>query len=666
MKTLERKQEESQDRIEFQPKDVLNQVVIAALAVAPDGGSIVYVRRTVEDGKYARRLWRTTFEGGKPEQLTSAKASDNRPRFSPDGKSIVFISDRTGKPQAWVLSTTGGEPRQITDLAGGVGAADWSPDGSRLLLLAGSGEKRFLVGNPDDPTARRILDYTWRFDGVGVRDEYTSLWVTEVEDPKATRLTKPDYGVDAAAWSPDGRQIAFLADRSETRGLEEIGAVWTIPAEGGEPQHVASLKGGVFSLAWAPSKHIAFTGIDHVGSPGWADNELHIAEGGKTKRLAADRNLNIQVTSYGDYQDAEQMGPPPLMWQDESHIVTLVSHQGCSHPYRFGVDGSVQQLAQPDKTCSSIATGGGRTAVVAASDEHQNEVFAVENGELRRLTTDGSKWYGPFQRQVEHVQVRHPDGHTIDTRLIPAKGDPKTKAPLVLVIHGGPNSSFGPTPWLEMNALADAGVHVIYCNPRGSVSYGEKYARDLEGVWGDPDGSDLLRVIDWAVDEEKIADRGKLGIMGLSYGGFMTNFMLANHPGVFAAAVSENPVTDLLGEWATSDFGRYIGRRAVETQNPWENIDAYLSRSPWVKIHQNHAPLLLLHAENDMRCPPGNSEMVFHILRTLGRTVEMIRYPGETHVMLAIGRPDRRVDRLERIVGWFKNHLGGSRDQDGS
>ena len=209
-----------------------------------------------------------------------------------------------------------------------------------------------------------------------------------------------------------------------------------------------------------------------------------------------------------------------------------------------------------------------------------------------------------------------------------------------------------------MNALADAGVHVIYCNPRGSTSYGEKYAKDLEGVWGDPDGSDLLRIIEWAVDEEKIADRKKIGIMGLSYGGFMTNFMLARHPGVFAAAVSENPVTDLLGEWATSDFGRFIGRRAIGVQNPWEDVEAFLSRSPWVKIHLNHAPLLLLHAEADMRCTPGNSEMVFHILRSLGREVEMVRYPAETHLMLALGRPDRRVDRIERIVAWFEKHLG--------
>jgi dipeptidyl aminopeptidase/acylaminoacyl peptidase len=658
MKTLERKEEKTQPqaREKFTAKDLLKQVVIAAIAVAPDGSSVVYVKRTVENGKYVRNLWRTDFEGRDSEQLTSAKANDGRPRFSPDGRKIVFISDRTGKPQAWVISTRGGEPVQITDLAGGVGMADWSPDGSKLLLVGGSGEERFLIGDKADPVGRKIRDYTWRLDGAGVRDEYTSVWVTEVEEPKPKRITPPDYGVDAAAWSPDGQRIAFLADRSESRGLEEIDSVWTMDAEGGEPARFAHLKGGVLALTWAPGKEIAYLGVDHEGSPGWADVELHV--GGR--RIAADRNLNIQVTSYGDYQDQEQMGPVPPIWEDDEHLIALVSHHGYSHPYRFGLDGSVEALAAPDATCSSLAAGGGRIVVVAATSEGPNDVYAVEDGKLRRLTDDGGSWYGPFARKVEHVQIKHRDGHSIDTWLIPAGGDATKKAPLVIDVHGGPNSSFGPTPWLEMNALADAGIHVVYCNPRGSVSYGEKYARDLEGVWGDPDGSDLLRVIEWAVDEKHIATRDTIGIMGLSYGGFMTNWMLATHPGVFAAACSENPVTDLLGEWATSDFGRYIGRRSIETQNPWEDIDKFVKRSPFYNMHRNKAPLLLLHAENDMRCPPGNSDMVFHILRTVGTEVEMIRYPQESHIMLAIGRPDRRVDRIERIVDWFTKHLGSA------
>lgn len=639
----------------FQASDVLKQVVISTLAVAPDGASIVYVQRTVEDGKYARRLWRTTFEGGEPDQLTRATASDFRPRFSPDGAQLLFLSDRTGKPQVWIMSLAGGEPRQVTDLGAGVGAAEWSPDGTQLLLLTGSGEKRFVVGDEDDPTARRIRDYTWRIDGAGFRDEHISVCIVDLAAGKPWRLTDPAYNVEAAAWSPDGKHVAFAADMGKDRGLREVSSVWTLRADGRSgPRRVYSPKSGVYNLAWTPSSHIAFLCVDKPGQPGWADVELHVSDGDATRRLAADRHLNISVTSYGDFQDGENSGPPPVLWEDEDSVLALVGHRGHSHPFRFGIDGTVEALAEPEAVCIAIAAGGGRVAVVASTDG-PSEVYAVEGGELRKLTQEGSSWYGPFERTAEHLSITHPEGHDIDAWLL-AANDQREKAPLVIDVHGGPNSSFGPTPWLEMNALADAGFHVIWPNPRGSTSYGEDYAKALEGRWGEPDGSDLLTIIDWAV-KEGLADWKQVGVMGLSYGGFLTNWMLASHPGVFKAAVSENPVADLLVEWATSDFGWVLGRRAMNVENPWDNVEAWLARSPSTRMHQNQAPLLLLQAENDVRCPPGNSEMIFNILRTLAREVEMIRYPQESHLMLIIGRPDRRVDRIERIVDWFKRHL---------
>ena len=641
----------------FHGEDLLQQVLISSLAVAPDGSSVVYVRRTVEDGKYARRLWRVSFSGGAPDQLTSALAGDGRPRYSPDGKSLVFISDRSGKPQAWLISLSGGEPRQLTDLPGGVGAADWSPDGKSLLLLAGSGEKRFLVGSPDDPVARRIRDYTWRMDGVGYRDEFTSIWETQISGGKPRRITEPTYNVEAAAWSPDGQNIAFVADRRPEAALDEYPSLWEISSTeiDSSPQQIAVLKGAVVNVTWAPTARIGFLGIDKERAPGWANVDLYFIDGARTQLVGAGRDLNIQNSSYGDYMDGENFGLPPLVSLDGQHVVGLVAHKGFSHPYSFGVDGEVAALAEPDAVCVAIGAGGDRVAVVASSGG-PSEVYAVEDGKLRQLTTDGSRWFGPFRRPIEHVRIDHPEGHKLDVWLLRARGREQTRMPLVLDVHGGPYASFGATPWLEMSALADAGFHVVWSNPRGSASYGEAFTRAVAGQWGDRDSSDLLRVVDWAV-EQGLADRGQVGIMGLSYGGFMTNWMLGHHPGVFAAAVSENPVSDMLAEYASADFGRIIGRSAVGEDNPWEHPMEFLERSPYFSIHRNQAPLLLLQAENDLRCPAVQSEMVFAILRSLGREVEMIRYPGESHVMLAIGRPDRRVDRIERIVDWFEKHL---------
>lgn len=660
MKALERTEaalNKSPDRA-FGPADVHKQVVISALAVAPDGSSITYVRRTVEDGKYVRRLWRTTFRGGRPEQLTPAKETNNRPRYSPDSRSLLFISDRSGKPQAWVMSLGGGEARQVTDMPDGVGAADWSPDGRRLVLLASCGEKRFIVGKADDPVARRIREYTWKVDGGGYRDEFAAAWIVDVEGGKPRRLTAPTYDVGAAFWSPDGKRIAFLADMRPDADLLELPALWALPSRAGAgdkgPEKLAELAGAIADVAWSDANRIAYLGSSRPKGPGWADMELHVIQDGDSRRLAADDDLNIYNTCYGDYQEGNALWPPPVMWLDESSVLGLVSTRGRSLPYRFGLDGTVEALADGDMVCSYIATGGGRVAAVASTDGPA-EVFAVESGAMRQLTTDGSKWFGPFRRRVERVSIPHPDGHAMDAWLLAARGN-RDRGPLVITVHGGPHLAYGMTPWLEMTALADAGIHVLWSNPRGSTGYGEAYARAIDGLWGDADASDVLRLAHWAI-EERLAEPHRVGIMGLSYGGFMTNWMLGRHPGVFAAAVSENPVTDMIGMYGTSDFGRIIAETAVGVDGLSEHLAEFLERSPYTQIHRNHAPLLLLQAENDLRCPPVNSDLVFAILRSLGRKVEMVRYPDESHLMAAIGRPDRRVDRLERIVGWFEEHL---------
>ena len=652
-----RRAERAPEARPFKPRDLLDQVVIQGLAVAPDGSSIVYTRRTIEDNKYVRRLWRIPFDGGTGEQITTGKGTDTKPRFSPDSASLLFVSDRSGKPQAWVMPMRGGEPRQLTDLPNGIGGAEWSPDGRRVLLLAPSGEKRFLVGKDEDPIARRIRDYTWQIDGGGYRDEFTSAWVVDAAGGKPERITAATGEVSAARWSPDGKQIAFLADPRPEAALMEFASLWTVSASApgaAEPAQVASLAGAIHNVAWAPSGRIAFLGVSQPRTPGWANVELYLMDGGRARQLAAGRDLNLQNTTYGDFEDAEQFGPPPLSWLDDDHLVCLVATRGASHPYRFGTDGSVEALAQEDMVCSALDTGGGRVAVVASGDG-PSDVYAVEDGGLRRLTTDGGRWFGPFQRRVETVEIPHPDGHGIHAWLLPARGTSKP-GPLVVGVHGGPNLSYGPTPWLELNALADAGFQVLTCNPRGSTGYGEAYARAIHGRWGDKDASDILRVVEWAV-EEGLAEPGQVGVFGLSYGGYMTNWLLGAHPGVFAAAVSENPATDLLGMVASSDFGLLIAPGAAGVEQPAEHMDELLDRSPFFRIHRNHAPLLLLHAEQDHRCPPGQSEMVFTILRSLGREVEMVRYPNESHLLLMAGRPDRRVDRLERIVGWFEKHL---------
>jgi dipeptidyl aminopeptidase/acylaminoacyl peptidase len=638
----------------FTPKDLLRETFLTQLDVAPDGSSVVYGRRTIEDGAYKTRLWRVPIVGGRPEQITTADA-DGRPRFSPDGKTLVFISGRSGKAQPWLLPLAGGEPRQLADFPAQVGAADWAPDGKSIAVLAQTGEQRFRVGEQDEPTARRIKDLNWRLDGAGVRDQFTSLWVVPARGGRPRRLTEPTFEVASAFWAPDSERIGFLADpRPEAGVLEQLRA-WSIPAGGGRPKKLAELAGEVAGGAFSPSGKLAYLGLDDPSFSGSTNLGLWVKDGRTARRLGEELDRTFFFIVLGDLLDGAAWYPVPLFWPDDEHVVAPVTDRGSCVPYRFGLDGSVERLVErEDAICTWLAEGGGRIVTIASVDGGACDVYAVEDGDLRRLSRNGSAWFGPYRRDPERHAVRHRDGHEIDAWVVRPRG--RRSKGLVLQIHGGPHCAHGPAPWLEMVALADAGFTVLYGNPRGSVGYGEAYAKAIDGNWGEADDSDLMRLVEWAL-RQKLARRDRVGLLGLSYGGYMTNWLLGHHPGRFAAAVSENPVLDLFSFYGESDYGFTIARHVGGVEEPWDDFERMLEKSPGAKLHRNTAPLLLLQAEGDLRCPAGQTDIAFTMLRKLGQTVEMVRYPEESHLLLSLGRPDRRVDRLERIVDWFERYL---------
>jgi dipeptidyl aminopeptidase/acylaminoacyl peptidase len=485
---------------------------------------------------------------------------------------------------------------------------------------------------------------------VGVRDQFTSAWI--VENGRARRVTAPDYEVAGAAWHPDGERIAVVADRRPEAGLGEYPQVWSVQVAGGRLREAARLAQGIVRAAWSPGGTLAVIGSDADSDLGGENLTLHVAGRGGLRQPAPGLDRTHFNATAGDILDLTARWPPPLHWLDDESLVTLVSDHGRSIPQRTRLDGSTETLAGGELVGYALGAGGGRVAVAACVDGRAGEIYAVEDGGLRLLTRDGSRWFQPFVREPERVQAKVRGGPAVEGFLWRARGRARG---LVIQVHGGPHLAHGPMPWMEMVALADAGFHVIAPNPRGSVGYGEAFGTALRGRWGELDQADFLRLVDWAIGKG-LAERARVGILGLSYGGFTATYLLGRHPGRFAAAVAENPVTDHLAEYGAADAGIDIGRVAVGAE-PWEDGARMRSASPAAEIHRNEAPLLLLQCENDIRCPPVNSEIVFAILRALGRPVEMVRYPGEYHLLFAVGRPDRRIDRMERIVDWFRRYL---------
>jgi dipeptidyl aminopeptidase/acylaminoacyl peptidase len=643
----------------FQPEDLLRQAQIQDAALSPDGSNVVYSRRVVADNAYRTHLWIVPWSGGDVRQLTHAAVNDTRPVFSPDGRLLAFISDRGGRAQPWILPLDGGEPRLAADIAGDATAAHWSPDGKQLLIMAPSGVERLVVGDPQNPIARVVDDFAWRLDGAGFRNQLTSAWVVPVDGDEPRRVTSADWEILDARWLPDGGHLAVVADTEPDAGmrlLSERAAAWRINVDGAEePSLLAELPGGVAAVrpAW-DERGMAIVGKDYPRQPSWADNHLYVGDGATPRRLGPDLDRPVENVTFGDL--IVWGSGVSFEWIGPGVIVAQVGDEGRTVPYQFDAgSGEAVPLVSGDIICNSIAVGGGRLAMVASECGRATEVYAVENVTMRRLSSNGSDWLEPYRRDPVRHRLMHPDGHAIDSWLIEGRDAPRP-GPVVIQIHGGPHAAHGPTPWLEMLALADAGFHVLYPNPRGSSGYGEAFAKAIHGHWGEVDGSDHLHLVHWAV-ESGLADPRRVGVMGLSGGGYMTNWLLGHHPGRFRAGISENPVSNWVSWYGGSDLTGYTDERFVGIGRLPEDIEAFLAASPFMKIHQNTAPLLLLQSEDDLRCPPEQSEILFAILRSRGVSTQMVRYPGESHFLAGIGRPDRRVDRIRRIVEWFRKYL---------
>ena len=368
----------------FQPRDLLKQVMIQHLALAPDGSSIVYSRRTIEDNRYRSRVWRVGYEGGRAEKLTTAAASDSRPRFSPDGRRLLFLSDRSGSSQPWVLPLSGGEPQQAATLEGGVRAAEWAPDGRRIALIAPSGEQRFVVGDKKDPVARRITAMNWRMDGAGMRDQFNSAWVGTVGGRRVRRVTEPSFEVTQVFWTPDGR-VGFLADQRPDADLLEEEQAYSIPASGGQSRRLAALDGAILVAAFSPGGKLIVVGDDHKWTPEWSNFGLFLIGRGEHRRLGDGLELPVATTSYGDLIDPDSFVSDIGGWLDDDNLVALVSVRGRSLPYRFGLDGSCEPLAEGEFVCTACAVAKGRVIVVANQGGNAAEVYAVEDGLLRPL-----------------------------------------------------------------------------------------------------------------------------------------------------------------------------------------------------------------------------------------------------------------------------------------
>ncbi len=649
------------------------QAVLESFDPSPDGSQVVVAVRSVRGNAYRSHLWVVPAEGGRPRRLTQGAVRDTGPQVSPDGRWLAFVR-APSRPaaakggddaaQAYLVPLDGARPRCQTRLKHGVDAVRWSPDGRRLALLGQAGEPRFVVGQSRDgvePVARRITRTDWRDDVTGVVDRRTHLWVVGVERGAQPRqLTSGDFDVTNPTWSPDGRWIAFEADREPDWNIYYRYRIFRVPATGGRVTELVSLKGDARAPSYSPDgKWLAFLGTD-VDHPATGDPErvwVATATGKQPRCLTPDLDDGVGGWAWSDLGMAEEIEAP--QWDGNDHLLVTIGRRGRVLPYRVSrtpggyepmVDESIRLIA------GTVTARAGRRFLSAAWDGRASELYALTDGRLRRLTTLGARWESRFRRfDLEELEIAGPGG-PIQVWLASPSDAGARALPTILHFHGGPNGAWGPGGSMDSLLLTAHGYRVAMPNPRGSTTRGRAWLDALAGNWGRVDEQDVIAVADVLVSR-RLADPERIGLMGLSYGGYLVQWMV----GVtdrFAAAIAENGVGNVLSDWGESYFGVHYHRQYGQPDPLTDEGAAELWRqSPLRNAQSVHTPLLTLQSAEDRNTPPGANEQLFVALKVLGREAEYVVYPEEHHELKNYGRPDRRIDRMERHLAWFDRYL---------
>jgi dipeptidyl aminopeptidase/acylaminoacyl peptidase len=647
----------------FAPDDLFLLRIVGDPQISPDGSTVAYVvsRHDQDADEVQSDIWVAAVDGSTPPRPFSTGTKDNSPRWSPDGSALLFVGDRGNKAQLLLAPLAGGEPRALTEQPHGVGQPAWSPDGSRIAYVARVGD-----GPPPDdapPATRRaprvITSLKWRLDGIGEFDDRRPhVFVVDVASGVSKQITRGDFDDDAPAWSPDGTQIAFVSDRRRQRVDEQLRSdLWVVRATGGKARRVTRARGAAALPVWSPDgRRIAFIGGEH-GDAFWSRSaELLVVDADATDAAPT-------VVAPGFARLGVPEGPALLWTKAGDALLAVRIERGTGTVRRYGLDGSQRAVLVGERRVGALSLSVDQRSVafVATWVGQPSEIYAARLSAKHAVSGERmvSGANAELRKTVALATARRltstaPDGTESESfLLVPPTAKKKAALPLVLDIHGGPHGwhpGTFTTTWAISQTLAGAGYAVLLCNPRGSAGYGDEFLAGCVEDWGGGDYDDLMAAVD-AVVARRVVDPKRLYVWGYSYGGFMTSWVVG-HTNRFRAAVVGAPVVDQLSMIGTTDIPHFS---AFELGGyPWERPEVYAKRSPLTYAPDIRTPVLLLHQDGDLRCPPGQSDELFAALKLLGKEVEYVRYPGGFH---ALGvAPSHLVDRARRTVEWFERH----------
>jgi dipeptidyl aminopeptidase/acylaminoacyl peptidase len=640
------------------------------VSTSPDGRWAVYAIQEIDREKNGRisSIWRVPVAGGAAEEVVRSKDNDRMPRFSPDGRYLAFVSDRNtdawdipgsapGRGQVFLLPLSGGAPFPVTSLAGGVSSYRWSPDSRRLAVIARDPKTETKLGPANTPPVIVITRLRHKGGTEWLDDRKQHVYLVDLGDAlsssglrrsEAKILTPGSFDEDDVAWSPDGRRIAFVSNRTKEPDANQNSDVWIVDVQSLNVTQFTTDPGADIRPAWSPDGSTIAYVHTPAKPPQYALPRLIVmpATGGSPRDLTGKFDRGVS-------RSPSKAGYP--RWASDGQALYITFIDGGMNPLcKVGLDGSKSTVFEGDIQEWDLAAD--KVVAINAPPDAPADVFAAPltvNSPPRNLSRANESLMQTLSvRGAESVRFKSADGTSVHGWLIkPPDFISGHKYPLIVWIHGGPVWHWTNSFKFEPMLFAARGYLVFLPNPRGSLGYGEAFSYALNADWGNLDYKDIMSGVDSLIGQG-LVDSQRMGVGGWSYGGIMTNYIITK-TGRFAAAVSGAGHSDLLSSFGTDD-----ARLAwiEEFGYPWENLDLYRRLSSITQVHKVVTPTMFLYGERDFNCSPAQAEQMYVSLKTLGRETALILYPGEGH---GLRRPSNLIDKARRYCLWFDKYLLG-------
>lgn len=669
----------------LQPEDIYRVETIGSPAIAPDGEAAVYVRTSYDRDKKKKhnQIYLTSRERERP---LTAGPTDSAPAWCPDGKAVAFVSGRTDKPQIHLIPIDGGEAKHLETEKKPTAPLVWSPDGKKIAFKAVversydgpryPGEPDDLVKSEDededrekdkdkrdDDAPRVITDLHYRTDMDGfIHDRRPQIFLVDTESGETTQLTDAFRNHGEMTWHPDGVKLAYTVRHYDERRVVYTTSVREVDTATGAHEKILDWDGSISAISYSPDhgEWLVMAATENRDPMGTAITHLW-ALSMHDRALPASTE---EVSNLTPDLDRSVMGR--FHWNPEgTSLLFTLGDRGKVGLHRTEFADGKPVEVQPMEAATEgvisdldVAARAGTLLYKAEDFTHPEQLFMQDSEGHTQLSNVNEELLAEFDMlPAETFTYRGPDDWEIQGWLVrPAGYEEGRRYPAVLSIHGGPTGAYMDRFDLNFQMLAQQGFAVVFTNPRGSITYGTRFAQGVVRDWGGKDYQDIMAGLDVTIDMG-VVDPDRVGVMGWSYGGYMTCWTVTQTDR-FAAAVAGANISNIYTLWGESDIA-VVYNQALCGAPAFDDEEQYMGRSAMRHVRNVQTPVLILHGEADVRTPMGQSEQFFAALKRLRKEVVFVRYPGQHH---GFANTEFVVDRWQRTLGWFEHHLRGSCD----